>query len=101
MNERMAGDGWKTEWEASGGVLRGWINEEASRKQARPRPWMPLMMAGARRLYVRGLKERRVQRRVFRRAEAEGGRKREQSEGILAQLLPLGARRCVAFVRLW
>jgi hypothetical protein len=30
----MAEDGWKTEWEASGGVLRGWINEEASRKQA-------------------------------------------------------------------
>jgi hypothetical protein len=32
--------------------------------------WMPLMMAGARRLYVQGLKERRVQRRAFRRAEA-------------------------------
>jgi hypothetical protein len=31
--------------------------------------WMPLMMAGARRLYVQGLKERRVQRRAFRRAE--------------------------------
>jgi hypothetical protein len=88
MNERMAGDGWKTEWEASGGVLRGWINEEASRKQARPRPWMPLMMAGARRLYVRGLKERRVQRRVFRRAEAEGEESENKARGFSLSSYP-------------